>query len=314
MLKGWHIGVVIPARNEELHIADVITGLPSFVDLAVVVDDGSQDETEMRAKNAARNCELTVLQGGGKGVGSAIDAGHRHLVNTFNSRFISVVMAGDGQMNPDDMEGLLEPIFNNQADHVKGNRIQHADGFNRMPQYRQRASKILAFFTTLAAGQAISDPQCGYTATSSEVLRNWNWERCWSGYGYPNFWLVNLASEGYRIVERPVESIYRGERSGIKPIRFFLSVGWMMAVEHHRRNLSWLMPKRLTPHTLFALFAYGLGWSALLPFLSNDLEQELFSRGVPAVVMCLFFWLMAHLFDRAATRVHKELRLNATPR
>ena len=313
MLQGWHIGVVIPARNEEEHVASVIEGLPSFVDIAVVVDDGSDDTTAAQAKNANAPCELTVLDGGGKGVGSAIDMGHQHLLSTFNSMFISVVMAGDGQMNPTDMASLLEPIFNNQADHVKGSRLQHPEGFNRMPQYRQRASKVLAFFTTLAAGQPISDPQCGYTATSSEVLRNWNWQRSWSGYGYPNFWLVNLATQGYRIAERPVQSIYRNERSGIKPIRFFLSVGWMMAVEHHRRNLAWLKPKRLTPHTLFAFFAYFLGWSALLPFLSNDLEQELFARGVPAIVMCLFFWAMAHLFDRAATRVHKELRHSAPP-
>ena len=313
MLQGWHIGVVIPARNEEEHVASVIEGLPSFVDIAVVVDDGSDDTTAAQAKNANAPCELTVLDGGGKGVGSAIDMGHQHLLSTFNSMFISVVMAGDGQMNPNDMASLLEPIFNNQADHVKGSRLQHPEGFNRMPQYRQRASKVLAFFTTLAAGQPISDPQCGYTATSSEVLRNWNWQRSWSGYGYPNFWLVNLATQGYRIAERPVQSIYRNERSGIKPIRFFLSVGWMMAVEHHRRNLAWLKPKRLTPHTLFAFFAYFLGWSALLPFLSNDLEQELFARGVPAIVMGLFFWTMAHLFDRAATRVHKELRRSAPP-
>ena len=313
MLQGWHIGVVIPAYNEEEHVASVIEGLPSFVDIAVVVDDGSDDATATQVKNANCTCELTVLDGGGKGVGSAIDMGHRHLVSTFNSRFISVVMAGDGQMNPNDMESLLEPIFKNQADHVKGNRLQHPEGFNRMPRYRQRASKVLSFFTTLAAGQPISDPQCGYTATSSEVLRQWDWQRSWSGYGYPNFWLVNLATQGFRIVERPVESIYRNERSGIKPIRFFLNVGWMMAVEHHRRNLTWLKPKRLTPHTLFAFFAYFLGWSALLPFLSNDLEQELFARGVPAIVMCLFFWVMAHLFDRAATRVHKELRRSAPP-
>tara|TARA_B100000683_G_scaffold270969_1_gene310979 strand:- start:363 stop:1304 length:942 start_codon:yes stop_codon:yes gene_type:complete len=313
MLQGWHIGVVIPARNEEEHVASVIEGLPSFVDIAVVVDDGSDDTTAAQAKNANAPCELAVLDGDGKGVGSAIDMGHQHLLSTFNSMFISVVMAGDGQMNPNDMASLLEPIFNNQADHVKGSRLQHPEGFNRMPTYRQRASKVLAFFTTLAAGQPISDPQCGYTATSSEVLRNWNWQRSWSGYGYPNFWLVNLATQGYRIAERPVQSIYRNERSGIKPIRFFLSVGWMMAVEHHRRNLAWLKPKRLTPHTLFAFFAYFLGWSALLPFLSNDLEQELFARGVPAIVMGLFFWTMAHLFDRAATRVHKELRRSAPP-
>ena len=85
----------------------------------------------------------------------------------------------------------------------------------------------------------------------------------------------------------------------------------MMAVEHHRRNIAWLHPKRLAPHTLFALMAYLLGWSAALPFLSNDLEVELTSRNT-SLALTLFFWMLAHLFDRGATRVHRELRLHAT--
>ena len=104
MLQGWNIGVVIPARNEEEHVAKVIEGLPPFVDIAVVVDDGSDDTTAVQAKNANTPCELAVLEGGGKGVGSAIDMGHQHLLGTFSSMFISVVMAGDGQMNPNDMD------------------------------------------------------------------------------------------------------------------------------------------------------------------------------------------------------------------
>ena len=85
-----------------------------------------------------------------------------------------------------------------------------------------------------------------------------------------------------------------------------------MAVEHHRRNVAWLHPKRLTPHTLFALMSYLLGWSALIPQLSNDLEVEMMSRGVPGVALCLVFWCIAHLFDRSAARVHRELKGHAT--
>jgi hypothetical protein len=216
-------------------------------------------------------------------------------------------------MNPHDMDGLIQPIIEAKADHVKGNRELHSQGYNRMPKQRQRASKILSWFTTLAAGQPVGDPQCGYTATTSNVLQNWNWDHSWAGYGYPNFWLINLARRGYVIAEAPVESIYRNEVSGIKPSRFFMRVGWMMAVEHHRRNLAWLHPKHLTPHTLFALISYMLGWSAILPFMSNDLEVELLSRGVPGLLLCVSFWAIAHVFDRSATRVHRELRVNATP-
>ncbi len=312
MNHGRRIGVVIPARNEELHIVDVLTGLPSMVDMAVVVNDGSTDSTGELAQSVETHCKVVVIEGNGDGVGASIDRGHRWLLEQWETPFISVVMAGDGQMNPDDMEALVQPILLNRADHVKGNRSLHADGYNRMPKQRQRASAVLSWFTTLAAGQPVGDPQCGYTATSSEVLAAWEWDRSWAGYGYPNFWLINLARKGFRLAEVPVQSVYRNEVSGIKPAPFFLRVGWMMAVEHHRRNIAWLHPKKLAPHTLFALMAYLLGWSAALPFLSNDLEVELTARGIPPLALTLFFWMLAHLFDRGATRVHRELRLHAT--
>ena len=45
MKDGHAIGVVIPARNEEDHIQRVLQTLPSIVDHAVVIDDGSTDST-----------------------------------------------------------------------------------------------------------------------------------------------------------------------------------------------------------------------------------------------------------------------------
>ena len=52
MLDDHHIAVVVPARNEDEHIAKVIETLPDFVDLVVVVDDGSEDQTRQRAQEA----------------------------------------------------------------------------------------------------------------------------------------------------------------------------------------------------------------------------------------------------------------------
>ena len=153
---------------------------------------------------------------------------------------------GDGQMNPDDMEGLVQPIVLGRADHVKGNRALHADGYNRMPKQRQRASAVLSWFTTLAAGQPVGDPQCGYTATSSEVLAAWDWERSWAGYGYPNFWLINLAGKGSVWPKFPSSPSIETKKAASNR-RHFSSVGWMMAVEHHRRNIAWLHPKSWHP-------------------------------------------------------------------
>ncbi|WP_428837948.1 glycosyltransferase, partial [Streptomyces thermocarboxydus] len=45
MYKGKTIGVVIPAYNEAGFVGEVIETLPSFVDRAYVIDDGSTDGT-----------------------------------------------------------------------------------------------------------------------------------------------------------------------------------------------------------------------------------------------------------------------------
>ena len=70
MYHGRLIGVVIPARNEEKHIVEVLSSLPQTVDLAVVVNDGSTDSTGALARSTETTCEVVVVEGNGDGVGA----------------------------------------------------------------------------------------------------------------------------------------------------------------------------------------------------------------------------------------------------
>ena len=202
-------------------------------------------------------------------------------------------MAGDGQMDPDDLEGLVGNIISGKCEHVKGDRSAHDDGLRKMPLIRRLATTLLSFFTTLAAGQTISDPQCGYTATNGTVLRKWNWKRSWKGYGYPNYWLIQLAKHGWKIKHHPVRAIYEDQTSQINNIYFFFKVGLMMTIEHHTRNLSWLFSRKVSPHTIFACISYFIGWMALIPGISTDLERSLVERGIPIVIIVILAWLGA---------------------
>lgn len=287
MKDGHAIGVVIPARNEEDHIQRVLQTLPSIVDHAVVIDDGSTDSTFEMATEASTPVPVTILQTDGLGVGGAIDLGHQHLLKTFDVPFVSVVMAGDGQMDPNDLEHIIQPILDDGADHVKGNRMTSLGDIEQMPKRRRRASRILGWLTTLASGRFVQDPQCGYTATSSNILNQWNWERSWTGYGYPNYWLIQLSSQGWRVVDVPVKAVYGTEVSGIKPIGFFAKVGLMMTVEHHKRafkhvtHSSWLM---------LSLLFYVAGYASI----GIAVSQPLMLLGLP---IC---WWIAHRLDRFA--------------
>ncbi len=315
-MKGeYRVGVVIPAKNEEKFIEQVVLTLPEFVDLAVIINDGSTDSTREILQELDSPVQMHSIHLEGEGVGFAIDTGHKYLLEHWmDEKFISVVMAGDGQMNPAEMELLLEPLLQSKAEHSKGNRFANQKSLESMPALRRRASRVLSFFTGLASGQTTPDPQCGYTATHSDVLREWNWEDSWKGYGYPNFWLIRLSTMGFRIAHVPVEAIYGDEKSGIRRLPFFVKVGLMMAYRHHHRSISWIFSNRLTPHTLFAGIAYAIGWMALLPGISTDLERELVGRGMNPVFLVLAAWTIAHVFDKGATRMVQELRINAKTR
>ena len=250
MYEGWTIGVVVPARNEVEHLPNVLATIPKFVDKVVVVDDGSTDGTGL----LVTDYELVTLSG--EGVGAAIDSGHQHLLRIIGGDFISVVMAGDGQMDPSDMKKLLDPIVKGNAHHVKGERLDRA---GKMPVHRRLGTFILAILTTLASGQTIRDPQCGYTATSSVILKSWNWSMSWKGYGYPNWWLMHLSELGWIIEHVPVKAIYEGQKSGIKILTFLPKVSLMLLLGLHARIIRNTIKRPSLP-LLITWATYLAGW------------------------------------------------------
>ncbi|HIF45363.1 MAG TPA: glycosyltransferase family 2 protein [Candidatus Poseidoniales archaeon] len=286
MFEDWKVAVVIPARNEQEHLPKVLSMMPELVDEVVVIDDGSTDRTGALVANA----DLIRLEG--EGVGAAIDAGHKHLLAKIEGRFISVVMAGDGQMDPSDLTSLLQPIIDSKAHHVKGERLDRA---GKMPKIRRFGTLLLSFLTTLACGQTIRDSQCGYTATSSEVLSQWDWSRSWKGYGYPNWWLMRLSTEGWSIAHVPVKSVYEGQTSGIKIPSFFAEVSLMLLIGLHYRVFKSVLPIiSVHPIPIALVICYSLGWLGLVYSLTY---------GVIFFPIPILMWWITHKLDRVIVEV-----------
>lgn len=226
--------MVVPAKNEAGWIRSVVVTMPSFVDSVIVVDDGSADETASIAR--AAGAEVIRRESSG-GVGSAIIAGYVRALEL--GADVVAVMAGDGQMCPDDLPNLLEPIVSGRADYTKGDRFRHPDIAHTMPRMRRVIGGMLSAATGLAIGQpGLSDSQSGYTAISRRALCAIDLDAVWPGYGYPNDLLGHLACAGLRIEDVVVRPVYRGEKSGLRPRHVATIAGLVMRVAARRFKTS----------------------------------------------------------------------------
>ena len=73
-------------------------------------------------------------------------------------------------MEPSEMTDILNPLIDEQADYVKGNRFGHPDVFKHMPLVRFLGTATLTRATRWATGyRTLEDSQCGYTAISAAL-------------------------------------------------------------------------------------------------------------------------------------------------
>src|SRR5256885_15649715 len=119
MLEGKTIAVVVPAYNEEALIAPTLEGIPGFVDRIFVVDDASTDGTGDRALAEENPRVELITHDRNRGVGAAIISGYKAaLAEKIDA---TAVMAGDNQMDPDELEAIALPVGRDRLDYAQAN-------------------------------------------------------------------------------------------------------------------------------------------------------------------------------------------------
>jgi len=203
MLSGARVVVVVPAYDVAERISQVLRTLPSWVDEIVVVDDASRDGTAGAAQEVI-DARVTLLRHErNRGVGAAIVTGYRHALATPGSpRDALVVMAGDAQMDPRDLESVTLPIVTGEAGYVKGDRFAHPDSRD-VPWTRKLGGRVFSMATTLALGTKITDSQCGFTAIARSACESLELRALWPRYGYPNDLLAMLVRANVTILTCP---------------------------------------------------------------------------------------------------------------
>jgi glycosyltransferase involved in cell wall biosynthesis len=213
--KGLKVSVVVPAYKEEAHIAKVIETMPEFVDHIVVVDDASPDNTGQVARDAADTRTEVIALEQNQGVGGGIITGHKRAIEL--GMDVSVVMAGDAQMDPDYLPDLLDPIAEDGYGFTKANRFFSSDSFEGMPKHRIFGNVVLTFLTKAASGYwNLVDPQNGYTAATTKALGLIPLDKVHKRYDFENDLLIWLSIADVRATDVSIPAVYGEETSTMK--------------------------------------------------------------------------------------------------
>ena len=249
--EGKIITVVMPCYNEEKLVEQSISSIPDFVDHIIAINDSSKDRTEaIISKLCKTNKKILHINNKiNRGVGYSIKEGYRKSIE-LNSD-ISVVIAGDAQMDTSFIPNLLDPLINEEADYSKGNRLtsQH---IYKMPAFRRFGNSLLTFLNKVSTGYwDIIDPQNGYPAITSSAIKKILNEKITDRYGNPNDILIALNIHNLRVVDIEIPAIYGEEKSGINIINFIFKTSWLLLSGFFRRINKKYGGLRLHPVWLF---------------------------------------------------------------
>lgn len=214
---------VIPAYNEASRVASVVAGTRPHLP-ALVVDDGSTDDTAARAEAAGA---VVLRQHPNQGKGAALRAGFRWALKEGYDAVLT--LDADGQHDPGEIPKFLQARATRSADLIIGAR-----DFRQMPLMRRLSNTIGRTAFSWAIGRPIRDNQSGYRLISRRLL-----ERLLAGsehgFEFEVEMIATCVRHGFALDWVPIRTIYAGEGSHIHP--WHHTVNFFRVVWQTRRTI-----------------------------------------------------------------------------
>ena len=232
---GPKVVVVMPAYNAGRTLRLTYEELPKdTVNLVILVDDGSTDET----LKIARELDLQIfVHNRNYGYGANQKTCYTEALRA--GADIVVMVHPDYQYDPRLVPQIVEPVVGGRADVVLGSRLKSGSALAQgMPWWKFLANRLLTFLENRAFGLSLSEYHTGYRAFRREVLETVNFVANSDGFVFDQEIIGQVVAGGYRIAEIAVPTRYFAEAS---------SAGFLASTVYGLRILSmlfWFMLNR----------------------------------------------------------------------
>ena len=235
--------VVMPAYNAAKTLHMTYADLPhDSVDLVILVDDGSKDETA----RIARDLGLEVfVHHRNYGYGANQKTCYREALKA--GADIVVMVHPDYQYDPTLLPQIIQPIIDDQADVVLGSRLMGSSPMAQgMPWWKYISNRFLTELENQVFGLKLSEYHTGYRAFRREVLEQVNVEMNSDAFIFDQEIMAQIVEIKMRITEVAVPTRYFAQASSASFVQssiYGLSIltllaRYMMHRTGLRRNLQ----------------------------------------------------------------------------
>ncbi len=223
MINGKRVAVVLPAYNAEKTLEATVRELPALVDLRILVDDHSADET---VRVAARLGLKIFRHDANYGYGRNQQTCYREALNA--GADVVIMLHPDYQYSPLLVTAIASMVAYGVYDIVLGSRIIGGTALKGgMPVYKYVANRLLTAFQNLILGAKLSEYHTGYRGFSREVLMKLPLLENSDDFVFDNEVLAQAVYFGFRIGEVSCPAKYFDEASSInfrRSVRYGLGV------------------------------------------------------------------------------------------
>lgn len=211
MINGKRVAVIMPAYNAEKTLEDTVSQLPGIVDIKILGDDNSKDETV----RIARRLGLQVfIHDKNYGYGRNQQTCYREAL--LAGADIIVMVHPDYQYTPLLVTPMASMIAYGVYDVVLGSRILGGGAIRGgMPLHKYVANRFLTAFQNAFTGVKLSEYHTGYRAFSAKVLSELPLLENSDDFVFDNQMLAQCIVFGYKIGEVSCPTKYFKEASSI---------------------------------------------------------------------------------------------------